>query len=507
MRRNKARVVGLLLLPAGALKVVAAGVALTMVVGVAGDTVLGGWIGEGYRTVHGPGQRWGSAADGGGRHFEGRPANRTLPDTVRGRYPKQVWDQRADQTVTEAEAPVAEHRGFDANTSKEVTEARNANERVYNNNDGTQTTEFSAARLNYRGKDGTWTPIDPKLVADPGQGWRNAADEVGLRFAARTDSPDLVSFAADADHALSYTMSGIANSAPVVDGETITYPRVLPGVDLKLESQPGGVKETLVLAGADVPTAFMFPLRLKGLKPAIVDGQVVFTDTSGARRAVIPPGDMVDANGAVSTAVEYRLDGNVLELRVDAAWLKAPGRAFPVAVDPTIKLPVTGESADTAMYTSGGGFVNGERELHVGSGTSSYVKFGDLVSRLHNHTIFGAQLWAVNYDAESCSPRPVSVHPVTGSWGTMAAALPGSGGRRRARQQVLRARLHRVRPALLGLPQTRVSSSTSAWVGRDLVQGWVDDEQPNHGLSLRVDGGGEPRSSPAPPRPTRRSCT
>ena len=135
----------------------------------------------------------------------------------------------------------------------------------------------------------------------------------------------------------------------MVDGATIVYPHVAPRWTSNSNPEPDGVKETLVLAGADAPTSFTFPLRLKGLTPQIDNGQVVFNDANGAPRAVIPPGDMVDAKGAVSKRVSYRLVQGALELTVDAAWLKDPGRAFPVAVDPTVTLPVGSGSADASM--------------------------------------------------------------------------------------------------------------------------------------------------------------
>ncbi|HUQ59975.1 RHS repeat-associated core domain-containing protein [Lentzea sp.] len=443
------------------------------------------WLRDGgaYAGMRGPEQVWGSAAEGAGRHFEGRPENRTLPASQKSRYPRQVWDQKADQVVTEAEAPPAEATGFDEKTSTEQAARRTEHERVYANADGTETTEFSTAKLHYRGKDGTWTPIDPTLVDDQGKGWRNAADEVGLRFAKQADAADLVTLAVDANHSVSYTLAGAAASTPKVDGATIVYPAVRTGVDLKLESRPGGVKETLVLAGPDAPASFTFPLRLKGLSPQLSDGQVVFTDEKGARRAVIPPGDMVDAKGVVSKGVGYRLNGGALELTVDTAWLKDPSRAFPVAVDPTVQLPVDSGSADASM-TAGAA---GTGELAIGPNANAYIKFGDLVNRLQHHTIFGAQLWMVNFEAESCSPRQVNVHPVTENWSSGSGSYPGPavGG-------ALAGKSFAHGYIAFGESSSRCPRAGELFnlggAGRDLVQRWVNGEQPNYGLSIRGSG-------------------
>ncbi|WP_157984823.1 RHS repeat-associated core domain-containing protein [Lentzea terrae] len=484
MRRRKAGIFGFFffLLPSGFVKVAAGGFAVLMVMtATTGDSVTGGqW--NAYAALHGPGQVWGSA-DGGARHFEGRPENRTLPASVRSRYPKQTWDQQVDNTITEAEPPRTEVTGFDEKASEEQPNRRSEYERVYRNPDGTETTEFSSSKLNFRGKDGAWTPIDPNLVDDQGNGWRNAADEVGMRFAQKADAPDLVTLTVDNDHSVSYALAGAAASTPKVDGATIVYPQVAPNVDLKLESRPGGVKETLVLAGPNAPTSFMFPLRLKGLTPQIDNGQVVFKDEKGAPRAVIPAGDMVDAKGAVSKAVSYRLVQGALELTADAAWLKDPSRAFPVAVDPTVALPVSSGSADASM-TAGSA---GSGELAIGANANAYIKFGDLVNRLQYHTIFGAQLWLVNFEAESCQPRPVSIHPVTENWSSGSGTYPGPavGG-------ALASKSFAHGYIAFGQSSSACPRAGELFnlggAGRDLVQRWVNGEQSNFGLSIRGAG-------------------
>ena len=91
----------------------------------------------------------------------------------------------------------------------------------------------------------------------------------------------------------------------------MTYPGVQPEVDLRLEPRPGGVKETLVLHSVEAPTSFLFPLGLRGLTAKLVDGQVVLSDRAGTRRAIIPPGYMLDAGNepcpAASAGVHYEL--------------------------------------------------------------------------------------------------------------------------------------------------------------------------------------------------------
>jgi RHS repeat-associated protein len=482
---------------------------MAMLVGVAGSGAdePSRLVGRGptpHSAPPGPEQRWGSAA-ANVSHVEGAPKNRTLPTTLRGRYPTVTWDQKANSaTVAQSTASSPPH-GFDLATSRELSADRTANERTYDNGDGTQTTEFSDSPINYRAADGSWQPIDTHVMAAGGtaDGWRNAAAPVGLRFAARSDAAELARVAVDGTHAVSFGLSGAAGSigdaGGDAEGSTVTYPGVRPHVDLRLESRPTGVKETLVLDSPAAPTSYLFPLRLTGLTPKLVDGQVVLTDAAGTPRAVIPPGDMVDsrssaAGPAHSAAVSYRLVDSggapALEVTLDGAWLRDPARAYPVLVDPTVQLPVDQAAASDSMYVQGGSSASGTDHLLVGSvngaNSASYLKFTDLVNRLQYHTIFGAQLWAVNYNSDSCKSRAVTVHPVTGSWsGGSGYPYPGPA----------------VGPALasrsfahgyIAFGQSSSACPTDGELfdlgadGRDLVQRWVNGDQPNYGLSLRA---------------------
>ncbi|HYN93017.1 MAG TPA: polymorphic toxin-type HINT domain-containing protein [Pilimelia sp.] len=392
-------------------------------------------------------------------------------------------------------------RGYDAATSREVTTARGAHERVFTNADGTQTTQFSTAPVNYRRTDGTWAPIDDRLrpAADGRPGWRNGTDAVDVRIAARADAAELARFTVDGGHAVAYRLAGAAPVPGRLTAEGVVYPGVLAGVDLRLAARAGSVKESIVLRSAAAPRTFVFPLHLSGLTARLAGGGVELVDAGGRPRAVIPPGFMVDSAPAParSTGVAYRLVGAgarpALEVTFDAAWLADPARRFPVEVDPTVSLPVDGAAADGGMYVHGSTSANGDQELRVGelneANSAAYVRFNGLVSRLQHHTIFGAALQVVNYDAASCRARPVSVHPVTGAWSPGTdSSYPG--------------------PAVGGALATRsfahgyirTGQSTSACpaapqafdlgvAGRGLVQRWVSGQQANHGLSLRAPAG------------------
>jgi RHS repeat-associated protein len=454
----------------------------------------GGSRGDGRSTrpAHAaPDQRWGSAAGQG--HVAGGSGNHTVPASLRSRYP--ALAQKAAPTPPQNQAsvvtpPQPQHAGFDPASSVELAADRDANSRTYENADGTRTTQFSYAPLNYRQADGSWAPVDQTLVPD-GSGWRNRADAVGVRLAGRADESPVVRVGLDATHAIAFGLAGAAPAAGQVAGGTITYGNVLPQTDLRFDLGGGGVEQTLVLRSPDAPTSFVFPLALTGLTARQAGGQIVLMDSAGNSRAVLPAGTMSDsaATAAMSTGVSYSLTTSAgrpaLTITLDRAWLTDPARRYPVRVDPSVDW----SAADSAMVVHGGSSGTGGTQLLVGdqggSAAATYLKFTGLASRLQNQTIYGAQLQMVNYDAASCSPRPVSVYPVTQSWTAGSGySYPGpSVGGALATQSFAY--------GYIGLGQSGSSCPAASVLfdlgakGRDLVQGWVNG-QANNGLALRA---------------------
>jgi hypothetical protein len=269
---------------------------VALLLGVSADAAMPpprpGGGGPGHVAQPAPGQRWGSAADAGREPRAGAgdraggSANRTVPASTRSRYPLLSLPQEPASprnTARVAEPPPAGYRGYHARTSRELPSGRGQYERTYANADGTQTTEFSGAPVNYRGPDGSWAPIDPRLEP-AGAGWHNAADAVDVWLAGRADAAELVRLALDSEHTIGY---GLAGARPVTgrtgpDRTTVTYPDAVPGVDVELRSQPGGVKEALVLHSAGAPREYVFPLSLRGPQGRRV--------AAGDRSAAVPRG-------------------------------------------------------------------------------------------------------------------------------------------------------------------------------------------------------------------------
>ncbi|MFU8851227.1 LamG-like jellyroll fold domain-containing protein [Micromonospora sp. SL1-18] len=480
---------------------------LVLNLGGSGVTALSSGAARDARTTAGrnagskPGQSWGSAA--GRSHVKPGQVNRELPRSMRSRFPLHKLNQTPEPGRNEASIaapPAVGKSGYDKRSSRERATERTANQRVYDNTDGTQTTEFSAAPINYRKPDGSWAPIDLDLVpATDRPGWHTTADSVGLRLAGRGAAGELARLTFDGGAELAFGLAEAKDAEGRVEDRTVTYPGVRPDVDLRLEPRAGGVKETLVLHSGKAPTTYLFPLRLRDLTAKLVDGQVVLTGLDGRQQAVIPPGYMIDsgsgaAGPATSTGVTYQLvtagGQPALQVTLDRAWLADPARAYPVEVDPTVGPAVDPVKSDSSMYVHGSSSTSGGSELLVGrsggQNAAAYLKFGDLVSRLQYHTIYGAALSAVNFDAASCKSRAVTVHPVTESWSAGSGySYPGPAV---GSSLASRSFAH----GYVGLGQSRSACPAAGEMfdlgaaGRNLVQRWVNGSQANYGLSLRA---------------------
>ncbi|MEU6051075.1 LamG-like jellyroll fold domain-containing protein [Streptomyces xanthochromogenes] len=399
--------------------------------------------------------------------------------------------------------------GFDEKTSKELVEERAKQARTYLNADGTRTTRFYDEPVNYQ-DGGRWKDVDTRLVRSDGprvmsasdQGWAPAATESPISFGDYANSDPVVQIAYGQDASVGYAVEGAAASKGAVDGSVIRYPDIRTAADLELLAGSDSVKETLVLKGKDAPAEWRFPLALNGLTARLADkGGVDFVDAAGSVRAWMPPGWMEDTNvtentnqGEISTGVRYSLaeesGRQVLVVTLDQQWLSDPARVFPVKVDPS----VTGFDATVATYVQAPYNQNftSDTVMKVGTpndGSSKAVglmRFAGLENSLKNAWVLNADLMLYNSWSYSCTPRPVSVHPITSNWSektTTAYPGPATGDALASKSFA-----HGWRPS-----GTNTWSCGAAWEGiplgsdgRQLVDDWTHRRKPNYGLALKT---------------------
>lgn len=143
--------------------------------------------------------------------------------------------------------------------------------------------------------------------------------------------------------------------APKVDGATATYPDVLPGVDLKVQTDVDTVREVVVVKtpeAAKNPAIAKLGLTIPVQGGAVTkdaDGTLHVRDTKGAEKFSAPPATMWDSSGIDASGTDFvhgpaaggrqaavgeDLDGTKLTLTPDQKLLTDAQTAYPVYIDP-----------------------------------------------------------------------------------------------------------------------------------------------------------------------------
>jgi len=252
--------------------------------------------------------------------------------------------------------------------SRSTLDTRTARADIYRNPDGSRTAVLHSDPSNYQDSSGQWQPLDSTLTTADGTHHHNTSGPIDITFADAAVDPNLVSLRG-AGWSLTFGLNGAAGSASgAVSENHERYTAALPGANLDLLALDEGVKADLIVTqaptSADTPH-WRFPLRLNGLAARTeADGTIAFTTAAGTAVLTLPPGkafdssvDAVSGNPA-STPVLTQLVGSgpseALDVSVDGSWLAAPGRVYPVTIDPTLNA-----GNDTSMSDAYGSSVCG----------------------------------------------------------------------------------------------------------------------------------------------------
>ncbi|MDG4763439.1 DNRLRE domain-containing protein [Solwaraspora sp. WMMD406] len=277
-----------------------------------------------------------------------------------------------DGPIRQTEAEAVAH-AVDIGERVEIGAFRGETRETYANPDGTLTSVEHAQPVRVV-RDGRWVPVDATLVtaADGSIGPRAAV--LGLRLSGGGDTP-LVRVER-AGRSLTLDWPGTL-PAPTIDGDQVTYPEVLPGVDLVVNVAVTGFSHVLVVKtpeAAQQPELAELEFGLDTAGLAVQDspdgGLAAVDEATGAPvleaaaptmwdsgdEGSAPPGraatddvtdsdatgaDAMDADpaesapqGASVAPVSWRIDGDALTLLPDQAMLADPETRWPVYIDP-----------------------------------------------------------------------------------------------------------------------------------------------------------------------------
>jgi hypothetical protein len=308
----------------------------------------------------------------------------------------------------------------------EATALRTERQQVFANPDGSFTLEQSVQPVRVR-RGSAWVPVDSTLRVNSDGLVVPAASVLDIAFSGGGTAP-LVRMRRDGTELALHWPGRLP--APVLSGDTATYPEVLPGVDLTVRAGAEGFSQLLVVKSAQAaanPALARVRLAISGKGVTVRtarDGSLAAVDASGAAVFQAPAPYMWDSSGGGSRAVpggrvrsmRVAVTPNELALVPDRGLLTGANTRYPVYLDPSWS---GARTAWTQVWSNlpGTSFYNGandaEDEARVGYDsydgklTRSFFRFD--VTGVKGKHILSATLQTFEVWSYSCTAREVQV--------------------------------------------------------------------------------------------------
>ena len=258
---------------------------------------------------------------------------------------------------------------------EEIPEQRGNNVKVFRMNDGTEQAVFSPSAIHvFDDETRTFEDVESTLTPDEdGRHFTCGKNHFVAKFSREEDNDDIFSIE-QGMHKV--TVSARKNKKNKNKGvkprlhkndkegirtaDILTYADVTPDTDYEYSVEGSGVKENIVVKKPAAIYRYPFALRCDNVTAQFDERAkcIAFvSNETGDEVFFIPTPFMTDANGVTSTAVNFEVktsdNGTVLlTVTADADWMNSPKRAFPVAIDPQIKLSGTA-SMSTYSWDNG----------------------------------------------------------------------------------------------------------------------------------------------------------
>jgi hypothetical protein len=310
---------------------------------------------------------------------------------------------------------------------------RTQESQVFANPDGTWTSESASEPVRVQDAHGGWHDIDTTLVARDGgfaPAW--AASDLVLSAGGNRTFAQLTA----KGHGLAWKWTQDL-PAPVIKGDTATYPGVTPGNgDLVVTATATGFSYDVVLHQAPTePVVLTSPVTTDGaaIEQTAADGVAIST-AAGAPIAAAPHPMMwdaqVDTEGKpvnvhpVPVDVAATASGGRVSLSPDQGFLTDPTTEYPVVVDPSFTTYTTGdmfiENVDKTDAQPGQDFLRVGSEDGGAHRYRTYLDFkdGDATSRWNGTHVTSATLRFWNYHSGSCASGAIRASMVTEDWAT-----------------------------------------------------------------------------------------
>ena len=326
---------------------------------------------------------------------------------------------------------------------RQLEELRETNSDTYLLSDGRYECVVYAEDKYYKDGNGNFAEIDHGIVkaqqtrSGKRYDYKNAAGGVDVYFSSNTPSVYIeangksIAFSMLEARCINGANPGGSSekrsvSAYALYGENfIAYENVLADTDVIYQMMNGSLKEYILLKTPSAPSEFAFLFDAKDLIARKTEAGIIeFASPSGEEVFELGSLFAVDSNGEYTEALEYTVEetGKTGEYRItvslSADYLKAPERAFPVLVDPSVM--VTGASLTCDSFVSqkfpqnkyfNSTFLCTGKTSDYGV-TRSYISF-EIPSNIRKETITTAY---INVRKSSGAAPSVKAYKVTGEW-------------------------------------------------------------------------------------------
>ncbi len=279
------------------------------------------------------------------------------------------------------------------------------------------------------------------------------------------------------------------------------FREILPGMDIRYRLESEVVKEEIILKKKEAATeTITFVMKHPGLSMHVLaDGSVALCrmfaqeakDTAeiSDENAVffLDAPILFDKNGEILKAA-YQIEKgqgiSEITIKMDASWLMDEGRAYPVTVDPTVRIEKKQTTIDDAFVRSkdpSSSYGYNFSELEVGKNRPyeicrTFLKFNTLPPLEKGAVITDARLnlYQYRFSADNGQGFRVSAHEVTGSWEQRTLTW---NNQPKFKPEAL---------DYLTLENTNGMAVPKTFDVTKLIRGWYNNPSSNHGIALKA---------------------
>ena len=282
------------------------------------------------------------------------------------------------------------------------------------------------------------------------------------------------------------------------------FREILPGMDIRYRLESEVMKEEIILKKKEAATeTITFVMKHPGLSMHVLaDGSVAMCKTQRECAEDFPENAenlsenavffldapiLFDKNGEILKAA-YQIEKgqgiSEITIKMDASWLMDEGRAYPVTIDPTVRIEKKQTTIDDAFVRSkdpNSSYGYNFSELEVGRNRPyqvcrTFLKFNTLPKLEKGAVITDARLnlYQYQFSADNGQGFRVSAHEVTGSWDQRTLTWNNQPS---FKPEAL---------DYLTLENTNGMAVPKTFDVTKLIRGWYNNPSSNHGIALKA---------------------